>query len=497
MISSVKANKTAAATGTAVTWTASATGGVGTLKYYFILYKDGTQIATRAYSKTKTFSYTPTDAGTYKVKVYVKDEDGTKVYKVSSAVTVAAPPVITAQPAAESVTSGKNAEFTIAASGTELTYQWQYSKDGGATWYSKSGATTASCSVAAKTSYDGFLYRCKVKNAGGTVYSDSAKLTVTAAAAPTISSVKAGVTSAYAGEKITWTAAASGGSGTLKYYFILYKDGTKIKTRSYSTTRTFSYTPTEAGSYKVKVYVKDADGTKSYKVSGKVAVTLGPPAIISVKAGKTSSAVGEEITWTAAAVGSEQPLKYYFVLYKDGAKIKTRTYSTANTFSYTPTEAGTYKVRVYVKDAEGMKVSKLSGGVTVSVLNPGQQQSGIKLTNGNPSGNAKTISFTTRNELTGGKSGTARAFTAQPLDNGYTRFSLSYSIPEQMFISVFSPPDGALFMLLGQTENAGNSGNLIFDLKNKDLNAIDEVSIKFYQSDSEAFWVFFFTDQLK
>ena len=66
-----------------------------------------------------------------------------------------------------------------------------------------------------------------------------------------------------------------------------------------------------------------------------------------------------------------------------------------------------------------------------------------------------------------------------------------------MNISIFNPPEGTLFKLLGTTENAGNSGNLIFDLKNKDLNAIDEVSIKFYQSDSEAFWVFFYTDQLK
>ena len=193
----------------------------------------------------------------------------------------------------------------------------------------------------------------------------STAVTVTSAA-PVISSVKAGVTSAYAGEKITWTATASGGTGTLQYYFILYKDGTKLKTRSYSTANTFSYTPTEAGSYKVKVYVKDTADNKVSKTSGKIAVTLGPPAIISVKAGKTSSAVGEKITWTATAVGSEQPLQYYFILYKDGVKLKTRSYSTTKTFSYTPTKAGSYKVKVYVKDAEGTKVYKTSAEITVS-----------------------------------------------------------------------------------------------------------------------------------
>ena len=112
--------------------------------------------------------------------------------------------------------------------------------------------------------------------------------------------------------------------------------------------------------------LKDTAGNKVSKTSGKIAVTLGPPAIISVKAGKTSSVTGEKITWTVTAVGSEQPLQYYFVLYKDGVKIKTRSYSTANTFSYTPTKAGSYKVKVYVKDASEAKVNKTSAAVTVS-----------------------------------------------------------------------------------------------------------------------------------
>ena len=112
--------------------------------------------------------------------------------------------------------------------------------------------------------------------------------------------------------------------------------------------------------------MKDSAGTKVNKLSAAVTVTLGPPAVISVKAGKTTAAAGEKITWTAAAVGSEQPLQYFFVLYKDGTRIKTRSYSTTKTFSYTPTEAGTYRVKVYVKDASGAKVCKLSARITVS-----------------------------------------------------------------------------------------------------------------------------------
>ena len=109
-------------------------------------------------------------------------------------------------------------------------------------------------------------------SADNKVNKTSTAVTVTLAG-PTISSVKAGVASAYAGEKLTWKATASGGSGTLQYYFILYKDGVKVKTRSYSTANTFSYTPTKAGSYKVRVYVKDAAGTKVYKTSAVITVS--------------------------------------------------------------------------------------------------------------------------------------------------------------------------------------------------------------------------------
>ncbi len=54
-----------------------------------------------------------------------------------------------------------------------------------------------------------------------------------------------------------------GGTGTKKYKFELFLNGAKIKTRAYSTAKTFSYIPTQPGSYKVKAYVKDLTGEKN------------------------------------------------------------------------------------------------------------------------------------------------------------------------------------------------------------------------------------------
>ena len=88
--------------------------------------------------------------------------------------------------------------------------------------------------------------------------------------------------------------------------------------------------------------------------------------IIGIKANKTGSAVGEAITWTGAATGGSGTLRYCFHIYKDGTLVKKGAYGTAATYSYTPAEAGTYKAKVYAKDAAGTVAAKMSGGIKVS-----------------------------------------------------------------------------------------------------------------------------------
>ena len=85
-------------------------------------------------------------------------------------------PVITTQPANVTVAPNGTATFTVAASGSGLSYQWQYSTNG-STWHNSSG-TEATFSFKATTALSGRQYRCKVTNAGGSVYSAAATLTV-------------------------------------------------------------------------------------------------------------------------------------------------------------------------------------------------------------------------------------------------------------------------------------------------------------------------------
>ena len=312
-ITSVKANTTTAKTGEKITWTATASGGFGALQYYFAVYKDGTPVAKRGYSTTRTYSYTPTEPGTYKVRVYVKDANETKLNKLSAAVTVTlGPPAITTQPAAKTVAEGKSAVFTVAAVGTGLTYQWQYSKDGGTTWYNKSGATETSYTVTAKTSYDGFLYRCKVKNSAGTVYSNSAKLTVTAAN-PVITTQPANQTAA-AGATVTFKVAATGTG--LTYQWQYSKDGGSTwYNKSGATSDSCSVTAKAAYSgFLYRCKVKNAGGIV-YSNSAKLTVTASKPVITTQPAAKTVSS-GETATFTVSASGTG--LTYQWQYSKDG-----------------------------------------------------------------------------------------------------------------------------------------------------------------------------------
>ena len=83
------------------------------------------------------------------------------------------------QPKDVTVAAGKDATFTIKATGSGLKYQWQYKKKGAASWSNWNGRTTASTTATANATWDGMQVRCVVTDgAGNTVNSNAAVITV-------------------------------------------------------------------------------------------------------------------------------------------------------------------------------------------------------------------------------------------------------------------------------------------------------------------------------
>ncbi len=84
------------------------------------------------------------------------------------------PPTITTHPANQTVAAGQQATFSVVASGSGLSYQWQRNT------VDIPGANSASYTTPPTTiANNGEVFRCRVSNAGGPVNSNNATLTVT------------------------------------------------------------------------------------------------------------------------------------------------------------------------------------------------------------------------------------------------------------------------------------------------------------------------------
>ena len=100
-------------------------------------------------------------------KCVVTDVNGETVESDAAAMTLKVTDFeITAQPADFAGVEGENAVFTVAATGENLTYRWQYSNDGGATWQNSwsNGYNTNELTVALLAYRVGQQYRCVVSN---------------------------------------------------------------------------------------------------------------------------------------------------------------------------------------------------------------------------------------------------------------------------------------------------------------------------------------------
>jgi hypothetical protein len=149
------------------------------------------------------------------------------VYSNPAVLSVCTPTAVTTPPGNQNVTAGQQASFTVAAIGSgTLTYEWQYSPNGGSTWGDvPSGGTGATFTFTASSSDNNNLYRCLVAN-GCATPAVSASATLTVCTPPSIASQPldwSGVAGAQAAYSVTvpgtvtspgyqWQKSTNGGS---------------------------------------------------------------------------------------------------------------------------------------------------------------------------------------------------------------------------------------------------------------------------------------------
>ena len=280
----------------------------------------------------------------------------------------ASAPVITAQPQNVTGAAGTTATLTVAATGDGLTYQWEYSKDGGSNWIkcTSAGSQTASFSFTLKASLNGRQYHCIVTDADkNSVTSDAATLTVFA-----ITTQPKSVTAA-ANDKVTLTVAASGDG--LSYQWEYSKDGgsswTDCKTGTCKTD-TFSFTMTaglDGRQYRCKV----SAGTTTLKSSA-ATITLSSAQTLKItkQPKDAAGAAGTKATFSVKATGNGLTYQWQY------KKVGETKWNDCNSAGYN-TDTFSFKIkaslsgrqyRCVVKDASGKKVTSKAATVALFAI---------------------------------------------------------------------------------------------------------------------------------
>ncbi len=206
-------------------------------------------------------------------------------------------PTITAQPQSVTKTVGYTAKFTVKASGATA-YQWYWRKDSSASWTKStlSGNAGATLSVEAKTSRNGYQYRCKVSNSSGAVYTKAATLTVTAKPVITEQPASAALT---AGETAKFTVKASGATA-YQWYWRSGSSGSWAKsTLSGNATATLSVeAKTSRNGYQYRCRVSNAGG---YVYTTAVTLKLLQKPVVTAQPKDRAAVEGETAVFTVKA----------------------------------------------------------------------------------------------------------------------------------------------------------------------------------------------------
>jgi hypothetical protein len=226
---------------------------------------------------------------------------------VTLTVTPATTPVsITAQPTDQTVIAGAAASFSVTATGTSPTYQWQVSTDG-TSWTDQAGATSTTLSLSSVAVSDsGKGFRVIVSNAAGSVTSSSGLLTVTAASmAPTITT-QPSAASVVAPQSAMFTVAATGTPAPTYQWQLSTDNGATYADIASATTANYS-TGATATSDSGKLFRVNIVNSAGNVVSAAVALTVSPaiqvPIITTQPKDETTSA-GAAATFTVMASAS-------------------------------------------------------------------------------------------------------------------------------------------------------------------------------------------------
>jgi hypothetical protein len=302
--------------GSAMTWTATATGGTAPLEYAFWLSGPGPGwTVIQPYSTSHTLLWTPSATGTYRIQVGVRNSGSTAAYDAVSNVVLfsiaASPPVVTGLSANVTLPAplGSPMTWTATAIGGTAPLQYAFWLSGpGPGWVVIQPYSPSNTLLWTPSATGTYRIQVGVRSIGSAAPYDAVSSVVLfsiAASPPVVTDLSANVTlPAPVGSPMTWTATATGGTAPLQYAFWLSGPGPGwVVIQPYSTANTLLWTPNAPGTYRIQVGVRNSGSTAAYDAVSSVvlfSVTASAPVVTDLSASVTLVApAGSPMTWTA------------------------------------------------------------------------------------------------------------------------------------------------------------------------------------------------------
>ncbi len=269
-------------------------------------------------NRTATLSTEFTEARlAYWFRCVVTDAAGSSVTSDAVRMIRAAALAITAQPEDYAGQLGDAVSFTVAASGSGLSYQWQYSGDGGVNWGPSGlpGNKTATLSTELTQARLAYRFRCVVTDSnGGSVTSNAVRMVISEPAAELAITSQPVDYVGQLGDAVSFTVEASG-SG-LGYQWQYSNDGGatwKPSGLPGNRTATLSTELTEARlAYRFRCVVTDSDGGS---VTSDAVRMLKRPSGIEIVSQPVNyeGQLGDAVSFTVEATGSELSYQWQYV----------------------------------------------------------------------------------------------------------------------------------------------------------------------------------------
>ncbi|HEX7086831.1 MAG TPA: Calx-beta domain-containing protein [Vicinamibacterales bacterium] len=359
------------AAGQSVTFTATASKGTPPYEYLFRLtqHSTGTTRRVQGYFQTQTFTWTPATPGTYTLTVWARTVGNTVDYEAARSIAVTiteAPPISVTSLTPNNpgpVEGGTTVVWTAVASGGVPPLQYQFiahNTTTGASEVVRDYAPSPTLSWAPLRAGT-YTIEVRVRSAGSSAPYDATRqytgYSVYMGGLSPVSLTADQVFPIAPGTPVTWTFQCASGTPPPYFQFLFRPTSTSTWTigQAYSTSNTWTWTPTTPDTYAIQVWGKESYFPGQYQtLKNGPTVTVAPGPVSSV--GLTASqpvplTAGQTITWTASATGGNAPLEYRYWLYDSNAGTWTvvRDYSPERSWTWTPATYGQYALQVWVR----------------------------------------------------------------------------------------------------------------------------------------------------